>query len=199
MVRGSIILGMVAIVGQTLEVPGGGAGWASFGIAGLVLAWLLLVHLPAKDRQLREFIDIATKDRDVTLMRYDKERAEERELRHQRSNQYQATLNEMAASFKQALDKLEDSHKTDAEKDRAAFLQRNTHVEDAIKSQTLELKTAVLSALQGLCRGGQQIDDAVREMKEQGVNVKKLVALQTAKILQQQRKDRSTEVHPSKE
>lgn len=35
----------------------GASGWTSFGIAGMVLAWLLLVHLPAKDKQIKELID----------------------------------------------------------------------------------------------------------------------------------------------
>lgn len=30
----------------------GGAGWVGAGLLGLVLGWLLLVHLPAKDKQL---------------------------------------------------------------------------------------------------------------------------------------------------
>jgi hypothetical protein len=49
-----------------------GAGWVGAGLLGLVLGWLLLVHLPAKDKQLKEVIDgkdklldgiIATKDK----------------------------------------------------------------------------------------------------------------------------------------
>jgi len=40
---------------------GGLAGWSSFGIAGLVLGWLLLKHLPDKDRQIRELIDLHLK------------------------------------------------------------------------------------------------------------------------------------------
>ncbi len=34
----------------------GATGWTSFGIAGLVLAWLLLKHLPAKDAQIERLI-----------------------------------------------------------------------------------------------------------------------------------------------
>lgn len=36
---------------------GGAAGWSSFGIAGLVLAWLLLRHLPEKDKREDKRID----------------------------------------------------------------------------------------------------------------------------------------------
>lgn len=33
------------------------AGWTSFGLAGLILAWLFLKHLPAKDEQIKGLID----------------------------------------------------------------------------------------------------------------------------------------------
>ena len=36
---------------------GGGAGWAGAGLLGLVLAWLLLKHLPDKDKQIQGLID----------------------------------------------------------------------------------------------------------------------------------------------
>ena len=35
----------------------GGAGWVGAGLLGLVLGWLLLVHLPGKDKQLKDFIE----------------------------------------------------------------------------------------------------------------------------------------------
>ena len=39
----------------------GGAGWFGAGLLGLVLAWLLLRHLPAKDAQIEKLI----KDKDT--------------------------------------------------------------------------------------------------------------------------------------
>lgn len=36
---------------------GPGAGWASAGLLSSVLGWLLFVHLPAKDKLLREMIE----------------------------------------------------------------------------------------------------------------------------------------------
>lgn len=41
----------------------GEAGWAGAGLLGLLLAWLLLKHLPAKDQQIIDFIK--TKDQHV--------------------------------------------------------------------------------------------------------------------------------------
>lgn len=38
----------------TLDQIAGNSGWAGAGLLGAVLAWLLLWHLPAKDKQLAE-------------------------------------------------------------------------------------------------------------------------------------------------
>lgn len=40
-----------AVPVSQIESISGGAGWAGAGLLGLVLAWLLLVHLPAKDKR----------------------------------------------------------------------------------------------------------------------------------------------------
>lgn len=36
----------------------GGAGWVGAGLLGLVLSWLLLMHLPKKDAQISELINL---------------------------------------------------------------------------------------------------------------------------------------------
>jgi PAS domain S-box-containing protein len=43
-------------IAQSSDPLSGGAGWAGAGLLGLLLAWLLLKHLPDKDRQLSELI-----------------------------------------------------------------------------------------------------------------------------------------------
>jgi gas vesicle protein len=45
----------------------GSAGWTSAGLAGLVLAWLLLKYLPAKDEQLRQLLDAQDKQLKETI------------------------------------------------------------------------------------------------------------------------------------
>lgn len=50
------------ILAQADPISGGG-GWVGAGLLGAVLAWLLLVHLPSKDKQLREFIE--SKDKHI--------------------------------------------------------------------------------------------------------------------------------------
>lgn len=36
----------------------GSAGWVGAGMLGLVMSWLLLVHLPAKDKQMKDMVDM---------------------------------------------------------------------------------------------------------------------------------------------
>lgn len=45
---------ITALVAQASDPISGGAGWVGAGLLGMVLAWLLLKHLPDKDRQTRE-------------------------------------------------------------------------------------------------------------------------------------------------
>jgi hypothetical protein len=55
-----LLLTLAAIVAQAVpsspDVISGGAGWAGAGLLGLVLGWLLFVHLPAKDKQIAELV-----------------------------------------------------------------------------------------------------------------------------------------------
>lgn len=46
---------------QAVIDPNGSAGWAGAGLLGLVLGWLLLKHLPEKDRQAKEKDDAHAK------------------------------------------------------------------------------------------------------------------------------------------
>lgn len=45
------------LLAQMADPISGGAGWIGAGLLGVVLAWLLLLHLPAKDKQLKEMIE----------------------------------------------------------------------------------------------------------------------------------------------
>lgn len=50
-IPGSILLA------QSVGDLAGSGGWAGAGLLGLVLAWLLLKHLPSKDEQIKGLID----------------------------------------------------------------------------------------------------------------------------------------------
>lgn len=49
-------MGLIALFAQSGDPISGGAGWVGAGLLGAVLAWLLLVHLPGKDKQMRELL-----------------------------------------------------------------------------------------------------------------------------------------------
>lgn len=55
---GSVVGCPLLVYAQASVDPiSGGAGWAGAGLLGAVLAWLLLVHLPGKDKQLQGFVE----------------------------------------------------------------------------------------------------------------------------------------------
>lgn len=43
--------------GESPDTISGGAGWVGAGLLGLVLSWLLFVHLPNKDKQTMALIE----------------------------------------------------------------------------------------------------------------------------------------------
>lgn len=59
--REFVYLGSLIAQSSNGDPLSGGAGWVGAGLLGLVLTWLLLRHLPEKDRQLRDLIDIHLK------------------------------------------------------------------------------------------------------------------------------------------
>lgn len=75
----------------------GSGGWLGAGLFGLVLAWLLLVHLPAKDKQLMDLIE--SKDAALKLQRdkFVEEQKAEREC-------HEAEQEKARAAFEKALD-----------------------------------------------------------------------------------------------
>ena len=74
----------------------GASGWASFGIAGLVLSWLLLKHLPSKDAQLERLIS-SSDERFTTML----ETVEEQKIKL--SDQHNVREKEQRQDFKDAL------------------------------------------------------------------------------------------------
>lgn len=50
-------LGLLWAQAANPDTLGGASGWVGAGLLGLVLAWLLLRHLPDKDRQLEKLIE----------------------------------------------------------------------------------------------------------------------------------------------
>lgn len=83
----------------------GGAGWVGAGLLGLVLAWLLLRHLPDKDAQIERLI--AAKDEQIREVIADKDK---------QADEHDARCRDNA-------ERLVAELRFQAEKDRATFIQ----------------------------------------------------------------------------
>jgi Tfp pilus assembly protein PilN len=115
----------------------GGAGWVGAGLLGCCLAWLFFVHIPAKDRQLRDLLLDQTKERD-----------KERTARHSMLDSFQQTMSEVEKEHRVDMERQNCQHLTDADRDRQAFVERNNAVIMAIQAQTTEFKLVA----QAMCR-----------------------------------------------
>lgn len=52
----------------------GGSGWVGAGLLGLVLSWLTMIHLPAKDKQMATLLTEATNERATLFKAHREER-----------------------------------------------------------------------------------------------------------------------------
>lgn len=68
---------MTLFLAQVVDPVSGGAGWVGAGLLGAVLAWLLLKHLPDKDKQIQTMVEgkdlqiktlMEVKDKQITDM-----------------------------------------------------------------------------------------------------------------------------------
>jgi hypothetical protein len=146
---------LVVMLAQDISGPAA-SGWASFGIAGLVLAWLLLVYLPSKDKERER--SVQSKDEQVKALmdRYDSERERERDDRHKRLTEFQVVLNKVSADGLVMVKEMVEQHRKDADNDRAAFEGRQQRTESvifkAIELQTAEIKAVFQQFMSSICR-----------------------------------------------
>lgn len=105
----------------------GGAGWAGAGLLGLVLAWLLFVHLPAKDKQLKEFTE--GKDKHVT---------------------------ELTVTYENKLEVAIKAFKEESKEDKAEFKMALDAVLAHCEKETKELVEAFRSEMNKLFKGERQ-------------------------------------------
>lgn len=81
----------------------GSSGWAGAGLLGLVLAWLLLLHLPRKDAQAQAMSD--TRDKQIgDILRASTEQLEkERSARHMQSDSFRTAMQQATEMFQAVL------------------------------------------------------------------------------------------------
>lgn len=82
------LMAQEAAQGLDSVIPGGVAPWTGLGLLGLVMYWLLYVHLPSKDKQISEIVTTYN------------DRADRKDAMHNEA------LTESRQDFKQSLDKV---------------------------------------------------------------------------------------------
>jgi hypothetical protein len=90
------------LIGMNPDALGGGAGWLGAGLLGLVLSWLLLKHLPEKDRLILDM-----------LKQYRDELTIERSKCEARDSRFCEALKVTGDHIAASLDRLRDSRNPD--------------------------------------------------------------------------------------
>lgn len=86
----------------------GGAGWLGAGLLGLVLGWLLLIHLPAKDKQLATLIEAKDSHVNIVIAAFKEEAREQRQA-------HREALNRVCDEFKSDCEGQRESHEKTTE------------------------------------------------------------------------------------
>lgn len=115
----------------------GGAGWVGAGLLGAVLAWLCFFHLPAKDKQLKELIDLYAQERV-------RDRAETTALR----DTFSSEMNEIRQSNAAEQKAQREEHARQMSENNAILLQLSKEMRTAVHdvrdtAQVVMTKTAV--------------------------------------------------------
>ncbi|SRR6266446_8977556 len=104
----------------------GGAGWIGAGLLGAVLCWLLLVHLPAKDKQIRELID--------SHLKAEKEqRAEHAVMEKEQRADFHATLTQLLEFSRMQIGSLGDALREDLDALRDSMQAMTVALREKIK------------------------------------------------------------------
>lgn len=147
---------LLAILAQTTlpaDPLSNGGGWFGAGLLGLVLAWLLFKHLPAKDQQIKDLVD----DKDARLDEQRKEFATGQSLaaaafRKEAADERVETLKLLAAKdvrldeqrkeFTGALNQISDTFRKEAAAERIACEKHFGALADAMNKGNAALMEA---------------------------------------------------------
>jgi DNA anti-recombination protein RmuC len=116
----------------------GGAGWVGAGLLGLVLGWLMFIHLPAKDKQLQAVIDNKDKVLNDLIQAKDSRIKEVMEVKDQR-------IQQLSTDFRAALDKVVDHCQEEAEKLAQRFSGELASVRMEVQKPLNDLTTRMLA------------------------------------------------------
>lgn len=135
------------LLSQSAESLAGGSGWVGAGLLGLILAWLLLVHLPGKDKQLKDLLDSRdrlmseqlTAERTSCEKRHTENLTELRMEREARDRRHSEAMDEFA--------KIHDENKETRHGIKS--VENGLSLANALVKQALRLELPVISGGQG--------------------------------------------------
>lgn len=113
----------------------GGAGWVGAGLLGAVLAWLLLKHLPEKDRQIERIIDKHDATEAVLTATFKAEMSAERSSCEKHFASLAEAMSKGSESTLAAFKTLADQIQSHAE--------RNQQWSDLLRAKHLEVQSAL--------------------------------------------------------
>lgn len=124
------------LLAQAADPISGGAGWVGAGLLGSVLAWLLFIHLPRKDKQIDDLTEKfyarhAKKDEQIDKLIQDHLVIE----REQRA-EYKESLEILVAHQTRAIDGLAAALKEDLEETRSGM----EDVRKAIQALVIQMR-----------------------------------------------------------
>lgn len=104
----------------------GGAGWVGAGLLGAVLAWLMFIHLPAKDKQVTGLIEGRN------------------ELSENLQNRYSASIKELQAGMAQISKEQREDHKQVVQMVMEHCRSETEHIAKSMADSMSEVTQAVL-------------------------------------------------------
>lgn len=132
---------MWLLIAQSVADPiSGGAGWVGAGLLGAVLSWLLLKHLPEKDRQQKEMNDshrLHTKERDAT---------------------YAETIKEINAHHERVIEQIRAHHEHVLSQSRDDFTRYLNRIIEHCQSEMASVTRFIEKDLQSLSASMAKID-----------------------------------------
>lgn len=115
---------------QTTDPLGGTAGWVGTGLLGAVLSWLLLVRLPANDKQIKDLMD----SRD--------------QLTKEMAEKHAAQMKELALSFGKQIESTMTAYEQNLREKRQDFKENLDRVIAASREETVMLNQTLQSRMQ---------------------------------------------------
>ena len=114
------------ILAQSTDPISGGAGWVGAGLLGLVLGWLLLKHLPDKDRQ-----QTAQLDRHLAVE--ESQRQYHGKIEKEQRDEYRTTLGSVLDSHRVQIEVMTKALSTDLQALRQAVDALRDLVEEKLR------------------------------------------------------------------